>query len=81
MLAYMQRTTVKLPDELDARLRHEAERRGITVSELTREAIETHLVGGRRRRRLIAAGAGASGRHDIAERIEEILADEVHPSR
>ena len=41
MLAYMQRTTVKLPDELDARLRHEAQRRGVTVSELTREAIET----------------------------------------
>ncbi len=39
----MQRTTVKLPDDLDARLRHEAERRGITVSELTREAIETLL--------------------------------------
>ena len=43
MLAYMQRTTVKLPDELDARLRHEAKRRGTTVSELTREAIEAIL--------------------------------------
>ncbi len=81
MLAYVQRTTVKLPDELDARLRHEAERRGMTISELTREAIETHLGRGRRRRHLIAAGAGASGHHDIAERIEEILADEVHASR
>ncbi len=77
MLAYMQRTTVKLPDELDARLRHEAERRGTTVSELTREAIEAHLGGSRTRRKLLAAGAGASGHHDIAERIEEILSDEV----
>ena len=33
MLAYMKRTTVKLPDDLDARLRHEAARRGTTVSE------------------------------------------------
>ena len=41
----MKRTTVKLPDELDAKLRHEAERRGITVSELTREAIEDYLGG------------------------------------
>ena len=71
----MKRTTVKLPDELDSKLRHEAERRGITVSELTREAIEDHL--GSHHRRLRAAGAGRSGRDDISERIEEILASEV----
>ena len=56
-------------------LRHEAERRGITISEITREAIEDHL--GARVRRLGAAGAGRSGRTDISERIEEILASEV----
>lgn len=77
MLAYMQRTTVKLPDELDARLRHAAERRGTTVSEVTREAIEAHLGGTRARRRLLAAATGASGHHDISERIEEILTTEV----
>ena len=71
----MKRTTVKLPDELDAKLRHEAQRRGTTVSELTREAIEHHLGG--RQRHLRAAGAGRSGRDDISERIEEILAAEV----
>ena len=81
MLAYMQRTTVKLPDDLDARLRHEAQRRGTTVSELTREAIEAHLGGARTRRRLSAAGAGASGHADISERIEEILANEGITSR
>lgn len=81
MLAYMQRTTVKLSDDLDARLRHEAKRRGITVSELTREAIESHLGGNRPRRKLLAAGAGASGRDDISERIEEILAKEFGSSR
>ncbi|MBK9180811.1 MAG: ribbon-helix-helix protein, CopG family [Acidimicrobiales bacterium] len=81
MLAYMQRTTVKLPDELDARLRFEAQRRGVTVSELTREAIEAHLGGRRARRALLAAGAGASGHDDISERIEEILAAEVRSSR
>lgn len=75
MLAYLKRTTVKLPDEVDARLRHEAQRRGVTVSELTREAIEHHLGG--RDRRLRAAGAGRSGRDDISERIEELLAAEV----
>jgi predicted transcriptional regulator len=73
MLAYMRRTTIKLPDELDAQLRHEAARRNMTISELTREAIELHLGG----RRLMAAGAGHSGRADISERIEEILRAEV----
>ena len=77
MLAYMQRTTVKLPDELDARLRHEAERRGTTVSALTREAIEALLGTTSDRRRLLAAASGASGRSDVSERIEEILATET----
>ena len=53
----MKRTTIKLPDELDARLRVEAERRGMTISELTREAITRHLGDGPRRR-LRAAGTG-----------------------
>jgi predicted transcriptional regulator len=69
----MKRTTVKLPDDLDARLRHEAARRGMTISELTREAIEQHLGG----RHLVAAAAGRSGHTDISERIEEILEAEV----
>jgi predicted transcriptional regulator len=73
----MKRTTVKLPDELDARLRHEAGRRHITVSELTREAIETHLGSPKGRRRLLGAAAGRSGHTDISERIEEILRAEV----
>jgi len=66
----MKRTTVKLPDDLDARLRHEAERRGVTVSDLTRQAIEAHLVEGGRRR---LGAAGRSGRSDVSHRIEEIL--------
>jgi len=75
----MKRTTVKLPDELDARLRLEAERRGTTVSAITREAIESHL--GTGHRRLMAAKAGRSGRADTARRIEEILRREARRSR
>ena len=75
MLAYMKRTTIKLTDEIDGRLRLEAKRRGMTISELTREAIETHL-GDRRERRLLAAAAGRSGQSDVSERIEEILRQE-----
>jgi predicted transcriptional regulator len=78
MLAYVRRTTVKISDALDARLRHEAERRKLTISDITREALEAYFgqsSGGRRR--LNAASAGRSGRTDISERIEEILAAEV----
>ncbi len=77
MLAYMRRTTLKIPDALDARLRHEAERRGTTISELSREALEAYLGDTAGRRSLGAAKAGRSGRSDVSERIEEILATEV----
>lgn len=79
MLAYMKRTTVKIPDDLDARLRHEAARRGATISEVSRDALEAYLTGGEKTRRLGAAKAGRSGCSDVSERIEEILAAEVRP--
>lgn len=76
----MRRTTVKIPDELDARLRQEAARRGVTISQVTREALEGHLGAGRHRM-LRAAGSGRSGRSDLSERIEEILAAEAEQFR
>jgi ribbon-helix-helix CopG family protein len=78
MLAYMKRTTLKIPDALDARLRHEAQRRGVTISEVSRDALEAYLVGPSGRRRLGAAKSGRSGSTDVSERIEEILAAEVN---
>lgn len=77
MLAYMKRTTIKIPDALDAQLRHEARRRGTTIAEISREALEAYFGGPSTRRRLGAAGAGRSGRSDVSERIEEILATEA----
>ena len=74
----MKRTTVKLTDDLDARLRYEAERRQTTVSALTREAIESYLGVGARRK-LYSVGVGDSGRSDISERIEELLREELRP--
>jgi plasmid stability protein len=73
----MRRTTVKIPDGLDARLRHEAKRRGTTIADISREALEAYLGGPQVRRRLGAAGAGRSGRSDVSECIEEILAAEA----
>jgi len=69
----MKRTTVKVPEALDTRLRHEAERRGTTVSEVTREALEAYLGKGKR---LSFAGLGHGGGVDVASRIEEILDEE-----
>jgi predicted transcriptional regulator len=74
----MKRTTVKLPDDVDARLRYEAERRQTTVSALTREAIEAFLGIGARRK-LLSVGAGDSGQSDVSERIEELLREELKP--
>ena len=72
----MKRTTVKIPDELDVRLRQEARRRGITISEVTRQALEAHL--GTDRPFLAAAtGSFRSGRSDLSERVEEILTAEA----
>jgi predicted transcriptional regulator len=67
----MRRTTIKLPDELDARLRHAAARQHTTISTLTRQAIEEHLGAGRRR--LASGKTWRSGHSDISERIEELL--------
>lgn len=77
ILAYMKRTTVTIPDALDGQLRYEAERRGVTISELTREALETFLGTSGPRRELEAAAAGRSGRSDVSEHIEEIVAAEA----
>jgi predicted DNA-binding protein len=76
----MKRTTVKLPEDLDAKLRQEAARRGITVSELTREAIETHLNGGRRRV-LRSAGTFRSASGDLSTRVDEIFGEILDEKR
>jgi hypothetical protein len=72
----VKRVTVELPDDLDAWLHYEAARRGTTVSELTREAIQTYLGVGTHHK-LQAAGAGRSGQQDVSELIEEILRQET----
>lgn len=76
----MKLVPLNVPDALRARLRDEAARPEITISELNREALETYLSGGSRRRRLGAMNAGRSGRADVSERIEEILAAGPRPS-
>ncbi len=77
----MKRTTVKVPDDVDRAMRDEAQRREMTLSEWAREAIEAHLPRQGGGRRLLATGAGSSGRSDVAERANEILAVELSATR
>jgi len=76
----MKRTTLKLPEALDAKLRQEAKRRGVTVSELTREAVEAHLGVGQRRT-LKGAASGRSDRGDLSVRVDEIFAEILDEKR
>jgi predicted DNA-binding protein len=69
----MKRTTVMLPDDVVARLRHESQRRGTSVAEIVREAVEQHLVEPEPGKPLafFALGEGPS---DGSERVDEYVA-------
>lgn len=78
----MTRTTISLPDDLAAALHREARRRGVSVSQLAREAIEERL--GRTpgaRRELPFAALGRSGHRSTARDVEEILQKEWNVDR
>lgn len=82
-------TTLHVPDDLAAQLAAEAARRGIGVDELSAELLRAGLGGGdaleafigsgrsgqARTRRPRSLAAGNSGRSDISERVDELLAD------
>jgi len=70
----VKRTTIYFEPELEAQLKAETLRRKKPMAELVREAVREYLV----RSRPVAppgAGAFASGRDDVAERAEEVLAE------
>jgi len=76
----MKRTTILADETLLLGLRGVAQRRGIAVSQVMREALEEYLARHRPRRRLPSfVGIGDSGRSDISERIEDILTAEIEP--
>jgi hypothetical protein len=73
----MKRTTITLPDDLAAAVARAADRRGTSVSQVTRAALEEHLgLGGTAPRPLPFAALGASGHRSTARDVEEILARE-----
>ncbi len=77
----MKRTTVKIPDELDAKLRHEAERLGMTVSEVVRQGIEMRVDGLRRPILRSLAGSFRSETGDLSRRIDEIIQEDIEAGR
>ena len=69
------------PDDVDARLRLEARRRGVPVAELVREAVERHLPGPARHRRLAFFGIGDGGPADASERVDEYVRKSIRGRR
>jgi hypothetical protein len=73
----MKRTTVMLPDDVLARLRHESRRRGISVAEIVREAVERHVPAPEAGRPLSFFAVGEGGPVDASERVDEYVAAAV----
>lgn len=70
----MKRTTVMLPDDVLARLRQEARRRGVSVAEIVREAIDGHVNEPSAPRALAFFAAGEGGPPDASEHVDEYVA-------
>ncbi|MFI5009554.1 MAG: CopG family transcriptional regulator [Solirubrobacterales bacterium] len=79
----MKRTTIMLPDALDARLRHEARRRGVSIADVARGAIEKQLPEPGQSRALSFFAIGAGGPTDASRRVEDFVGpavDRRHPT-
>lgn len=73
MTCRMKRTTVMFPDEVDARLRLEAIRRGVPIAEVVREAVEHYLPAPERGQPLSFFVVGEGGPPDVSERVDEYV--------
>lgn len=62
-----------LPDELDARIRLEARRRGVSIADIAREAIEEHVPGPAPVGRLGFFAIGEGKTSDASERVDELV--------
>lgn len=78
---FMKRTTVMLPEEVEARLRLEARRRGVPVAEVVREAVERHLPAPEPGRPLAFFAVGEGGPADASERVDEYVQRAVRRRR
>jgi hypothetical protein len=69
----MKRIMVMLPDDVDARLRLEARRRGVPVAQLVREAVELHVPAPEPGRPLAFFAIGAGGPADASEHVDDYV--------
>ena len=60
-----------LPDDVATRLKHESRRRGVSVAELVREAVERHLPGPKAGEPRSFFALGEGGPPDASERVDE----------
>lgn len=66
-----------LPDGLDVRLRLEAKRRGLSIADVAREAIDEHVPPARPEGGLSFFAIGEGGPADTSERVDEIVGDVI----
>lgn len=69
----MKRTTIMLPDDLDTRIRLAARRRGVSIADVAREAIERHLPAPAQTGRLGFFDIGEGKPADASERVDELV--------
>ncbi|MBO0685862.1 MAG: hypothetical protein J2P45_22180 [Candidatus Dormibacteraeota bacterium] len=69
----MKRETVMLPDDLDLQLRFEAQRRGISIAEVVREALEARFGPRSGAGELSFVAIGKGDGEDISERLDEFV--------
>jgi hypothetical protein len=77
----VKRTTIMLPDDVDARLRLEARRRGLSIAQVAREAIERELPPPPADGRLGFFAVGDGSPQDASERVDELVANSVRGRR
>jgi hypothetical protein len=78
----VKRTTIMLPDTLDARLRREARRRGVSIADVTRSALERELPESPQGGALSFFAIGPGGPPDAAEHAEDLVGKAIrrrHP--
>jgi hypothetical protein len=73
----MRRTTIMLPDELDDRLRPEARRRGTSIADVAREAIERQLPRAPMPGALSYFAVGDGEPDDASEHVDEHVAQAI----
>jgi hypothetical protein len=77
----MRRTTIMLPNELDDRLRLEARRRGTSIADVAREAIDRQLPPAPKPGEFSFVAIGDGAPEDASEHVDEHVARAVRRRR